>query len=339
MKQVGLNVASDPLMSAAYTGVTGGFLLISADDPGPHSSQTEQDSRFMAMFAKIPVLDPSSPREAYGMVQMGLKLSEQYSIPVMLRPTTVICHARQNVRLGDRIKLKRKASFVKNPSRLAATPRFRFALHRELNGKLEAISTRGKYQPALYNKRAKAGRLCIIASGAAYACTLDMLSELRMLDRIALYKAAMPYPLSLVFLDQLAKGFEKVLVVEETYPVIELQVPDRSRVWGKLNGYVPREGEITPDVLYPLILKFSGRTVRTEKKPKQGGHRPTLCPGCPHRASYFAIRKALPRGIYPGDIGCYTLGINLGGVDTCLCMGASVNQAAGLYHSFTTTRG
>jgi len=334
MKQVGLNVASDSLMSAAYTGVIGGFLLVSADDPGPHSSQTEQDSRFMAMFARIPVLDPSSPREAYEMVRMGLELSEQYSLPVMLRPTTMVCHARQNVGSGTVIRLKRKASFVKNPSCLAATPKFRFSLHKELNRKLEAIGEKAKYRPALINKQARAARLCIISSGAAYACTLDILSELGILDRVALYKVAMPYPIAPAFLDRLAGSFKKILVVEETYPVIELQIPDRRNVRGKLNGHVPKEGGLTPDILHPIIAGFAGRPFKRVKEPAPGGQRPTLCPGCPHRASYFAIRKAFPHGIYPGDIGCYTLGINLGGVDTCLCMGASINQAAGLYHSF-----
>jgi indolepyruvate ferredoxin oxidoreductase alpha subunit len=334
MKQVGLNVASDSLMSAAYTGVAGGFLLISADDPGPHSSQTEQDSRFMAMFAKIPVLDPSSPREAYEMVRTGLELSEQYSLPVMLRPTTMVCHARQNVGPGSAIRLKRKAAFVKNPSRLAATPKFRYVLHQELNRKLEVIGKRPRHRPALINRRAQASRLCIISSGAACACVLDMLSELKLLEKVALYKAAMPYPLSPVFLGQLAGSYKQVLVVEETYPVMELQIPDRRTVQGKLNGYVPQEGELTPDVLHPIIAKFSGSSFNRVKAPAPGGQRPTLCPGCPHRASYFAIRKAFPRGIYPGDIGCYTLGINMGGVDTCLCMGASINQAAGLYHSY-----
>jgi len=337
MKQVGLNVASDSLMSAAYTGVTGGFLLISADDPGPHSSQTEQDSRFMAMFAKIPVLDPSSPREAYEMVRVGLELSEQYSLPVMLRPTTMICHARQNVGQGTLVRLKRKADFVKNPARLAATPKFRYSLHKELNRKLDAIGKIPRYRPALINRRGKSSRLCIISSGAAYACVLDMLRELKLLEEVALYKAAMPYPVSPVFLAQLTGSFRKVLVVEETYPVIELQISDRRNVQGKLNGYVPREGELTPDVLHPIISKCSGTPHKRLKEPTPGGQRPTLCPGCPHRASYFAIRKAFPRGIYPGDIGCYTLGINIGGVDTCLCMGASINQAAGLYHSYAVS--
>lgn len=336
MKQVGLNVASDSLMSAAYTGVVGGFLIISADDPGPYSSQTEQDSRFMAMLARIPVLDPSSPREAHEMVKTGLELSEQYSIPVMLRPTTRICHARQNVSLGETVKLERKADFLKDPSRWAATPKFRYKLHKELNSKLDSISQEKKYEPVLHNSTAKAGKMCIISSGVAYSHILDILNDLELLDRIVLYKIQMPYPIPHGFLNSITKNYEKILVVEETYPVIELQIPDRRNLYGKLNGYVPREGEITPDVIYPAILKFSDIPFKTPEAPKQGGHRPSLCPGCPHRASYFAIRKGLPNALYPGDIGCYTLGINIGGVDTCLCMGASINQAAGFYHSFKT---
>jgi indolepyruvate ferredoxin oxidoreductase alpha subunit len=335
MKQVGLNVASDSLMSAAYTGVIGGFLIVSADDPGPHSSQTEQDSRLMALFAKIPVLDPASPREAYKMVGAGLELSERYGVPVMLRPTTRICHARQNVTIGRPLTLERTATFEKNPSRWAATPKFRYQLHKELNKKLDAIGRRKTLQPALHTLSAKKSKLCLISSGAAYSYVLDILVDLDLLGQVALYKVPMPHPLDSTFLGGISKGYKKILVVEETYPVIEFQMPDRRAVWGKLNGYVPRAGELTPDVIYPLVLKFSGKKEKSPPKAKPGGHRPSLCPGCPHRASYFAIRKALPKGIYPGDIGCYTLGINLGGVDTCLCMGASINQAAGFYHSFT----
>ena len=129
MKQVGLNVALDSLMSSAYTGVVGGFLLVSADDPGPHSSQTEQDSRFIAMLAKIPVLDPCSPREAHDFIATAYELSEKYEIPVLLRPTTRVCHARQNVASGKLLKNKRKAMFSKDPARWAATPKFRLNLH------------------------------------------------------------------------------------------------------------------------------------------------------------------------------------------------------------------
>ena len=139
MKQVGLNVALDPLMSAAYMGIKGGFLVISADDPGPHSSQTEQDSRLIAMLARIPVLDPDSPQQAKDMVGIAYELSEKYEIPVMLRPTTRVCHARQDILIGDIKSLGRKVEFIKDPSRWAATPKFRYHLHKELEEKLEDI--------------------------------------------------------------------------------------------------------------------------------------------------------------------------------------------------------
>jgi len=334
MKQVGLNVALDPLMSASYTGVIGGFIVVSADDPGPHSSQTEQDSRFVAMLAKIPVLDPASPRDAYEMVEIAFELSEKYSIPVMLRPTTRVCHARQNITPGKISTGKKKTKFTKDANRWAATPKFRYILHKELNKKLHAVSTAPAVQPVLYKSPKKRPELCILSSGVAYSHVLDILNDLNIHEHVALYKIPMPYPLPNTFLSAITKKYKKILVVEETYPVIELQIPDRRSVDGKLNGKVPQEGELSPDTLYPIIAKFLAVSARKLPGAKAGGQRPSLCPGCSHRASYFAIRKAFPNAIYTGDIGCYTLGINLGAVDTCLCMGASVNQAAGFYQSF-----
>ena len=122
MKQVGLNVASDPLMSASYMGVKGGFIVTSADDPGPHSSQTEQDSRMMAMMAKIPVLDPDSPRQARDMVGLAYEVSEKFNTPVMLRPTTRVCHSRQDLKLREIPEMKREANFEKDPSALGCNP-------------------------------------------------------------------------------------------------------------------------------------------------------------------------------------------------------------------------
>ncbi len=337
MKQVGLNVASDPLMSSAYTGIIGGFVLVSADDPGPHSSQTEQDSRLMAMLAKIPVFDPSSPQEAYQMVKTAVTLSEKNGIPVMIRPTTRICHARQNVKTGTIQKLKRKATFSKDPQRWAATPKYRFKLHGELNKKLAQISATKNLQPERVNKRKKAPKHCILSSGVAYSYVYDMMKDAELLDQAALYKVPMPFPLSQDFLQDLCNSYEHILVIEETYPVIEMQLPDRTNVQGKINGFIPPEGELTPDVIYPALNTFLERKTGKIPKAKPGGQRPSLCAGCPHRASYYCIKKALPKAVYPGDIGCYTLGVNLGAVDTCLCMGASINQAAGFYHSFKTS--
>lgn len=143
MKQVGLNVASDPLMSAAYMGVKGGFIVISADDPGPHSSQTEQDSRMMAMMAKIPVLDPADPAQARDLIASAYALSEAFEIPVMLRPTTRVCHSRQDLECRDIVPAPRTPDFEKNPSRWAATPKFRYQLHQQLDAS-SPTSRRGR---------------------------------------------------------------------------------------------------------------------------------------------------------------------------------------------------
>ena len=168
MKQVGLNVASDPLMSAAYMGVKGGFIVVSADDPGPISSQTEQDSRLMAMMARIPVLDPDTPHQAKEMIGMAYELSETFNSPVMLRPTTRVCHSRQDVSLENIPRKGREVKFEKDPSRWAATPRFRFHLHTEVEEKLMAMAQHKPTAPLRLNPEAASTR-AIVSSGVAAA--------------------------------------------------------------------------------------------------------------------------------------------------------------------------
>ncbi|MGE5254860.1 MAG: thiamine pyrophosphate-dependent enzyme, partial [Planctomycetaceae bacterium] len=334
MKQVGLNVACDPLMSSAYTGVKGGFLVISADDPGPHSSQTEQDSRMMAMTAKVPVLDPSNPQEAKEMVELGFQISEEFEIPVMIRPTTRVCHSRQGVGLGEIPPPAVATGFRKDPQRWAATPRYRFVLHKELNQKIEAIAK--KYGRRFFQKilgGANPSR-CILSSGVALAHTYDLLKKLELENQIALYQVKMPYPLDAGAILEKIGACKDILVIEETDPVMEMQLALRDRIKGRMDGSIPAQGELVPDVLEECIRTFAG--LSAEKRPALAGkpRRPTLCPGCPHRAAFYAIRQTFPKGIYPSDIGCYTLGLNLGAVDTVLCMGATISQAAGFYHAY-----
>ena len=173
MKQVGLNVASDPLMSAAYMGTRGGFVVVSADDPGPHSSQTEQDSRMMAMMAKMPVLDPQSPRQARDMVALAFELSETFQIPVMLRPTTRVCHARQDVQLEDIRVPDREVVFERNPQRWAATPKYRFVLHKELEQKLAKLAAYPKTKPVRLNPGARAKKAVIASGRRRRTCNRD----------------------------------------------------------------------------------------------------------------------------------------------------------------------
>ncbi len=349
MKQVGLNVAADSLMSAAYLGTTGALVIISCDDPGPHSSQTEQDTRMMARLAKVPVLDPSTPKEAREMAALALDLSEEFRIPVILRPGIRVCHARQNFQWEPLSIRNKSAVFEKNPARWAATPRFRYLLHQELNQKLIQISKKFERLKTINKHNLIKNRkypLGIVAGGVPYSIVRDLLTENQRED-IPVLKLGAPYPFPEKPAKQFLRACKKVLVLEETDTLIEYFLRDRKKVLGRLSGHVPTEGELVPQAISRVIqrvltdlgidpMEVSENTeaqelVRSLNLPIR---KPTLCPGCPHRASFFAIRKAQSKAIFTSDIGCYTLGMNLGAVDTCLDMGAGITMASGFFHAF-----
>lgn len=333
MKQVGLNVAADPFMRTAYLGVKGGMLTVVADDPGPHSSQNEQDTRLFCLQGRVPVLDPASPAEAGEMVKTGFELSEKYEMNVVLRPTTRICHSRQSVAIGAPVRLERQAHFEKDPTRWAATPPFLPGLHRKLNQKLEQIALEPELQPRFSQGDGSRSRLALIASGIVYGHLVDLLAELDLSGLCDLYQVVMPYPLSPLFIERLHNDYDRVLVLEETYPVIELQLAHPGSV-GKQNGGVPREGELTPDVVAQALAGFFGLEAPADTSLERRGQRPSLCPGCPHRAAFYSIKQCFPNGIFPSDIGCYTLGMNLGAVNTVHCMGACISQGVGFYQAY-----
>ncbi len=332
MKQVGLNVAADPFMRTAYLGVKGGMLTIVADDPGPHSSQNEQDSRLFCLQGRVPVIDPASPAEAKALIQPAFELSEQYEMNIVLRPTTRICHSRQNVVLDPPLPLQRRADFQKDPARWAATPAFLPALHRSLNAKLEKLAAEAAWQPRRHQGDGSAPRTALVASGIAFSNLLDLLAELELSGKIDLYQVLMPYPLSPAFSGELHNRYDRVLVLEETYPVIEMQLAHPGAA-GRQSGFVPREGELTPDVMHQVLARFLDLDPPAPPEERRG-QRPSLCPGCPHRAAFYSIKKCFPEGIFPSDIGCYTLGMNLGAVNTVHCMGACISQGAGFYHAY-----
>ena len=353
MKQVGLNVAADSLMSAAYMGTVGGLVIISCDDPGPHSSQTEQDTRFMARLAKVPVLDPSNPQEAREMVVLAMDISQEFRIPVILRPAIRVCHARQNISFNPIKKNNQKAHFKKDPKRWAATPRFRLILHRELNNKLDEI--RKKFESlSPYNfhnlEPGKRYPLGIIAGGVPYSVVADIFSEENRTD-IPVLKIGAPFPFPEGLAIEFMSACERVLVIEETDTLIEYLLRERDKVSGRLSGHVPPEGELVPHVVHRIINNVLGEsglkqfymdedheTIELMESLQLPVRKPTLCAGCPHRPAFFAIRKARPKAIFASDIGCYTLGLNLGAVDTCLDMGAAITMASGFYHSFAQDR-
>ena len=349
MKQVGLNVASDSLMSSAYTGVIGGMVVISCDDPGPLSSQTEQDSRFFAMFAKVPAYDPATPQEAKEMVKEAFELSETYQIPVILRSTIKVSHAKQSVKISPVKVVDRQAGFKKDPERWAATPKYRLILHKKLNETLKKIRERFE-QDSRWNYEVKASReasLGIITGSVSFAVLMDILEELSLRKDINILKIGTPFPLPQKRVAEFIERHKKVLVVEETDSVIETQITDKSKVLGRLTGHIPLQGELSPDVMYDILAKVlkelgiadlekSGddRLLKLIEDLNIDVRRPTLCAGCPERAAFFAIKKALPRAIYSSDIGCYTLGLNLKAVDTVLDMGAGITLASGFYHAY-----
>ncbi len=350
MKQVGLNVAADPMMSSAYTGVKGGFVIICADDPGPHSSQTEQDTRMFGMFAKIPVLDPAGPDEARRMVPFAFELSEKYEIPVIIRPALRVCHGRESTKLATPIILDRKANFEKDTHRWAATPRYRLALHHKLNEKIASVKNdfEANSEYNFVDNPDADSKIGIVAAGMPYATIRDILKERGTFEKVPILKIGTAYPFPQKTIEDFAAKYETVLVVEEPDSVIEMQLAMRGNVLGRHNGAVPEAGELSGTVLTQTIGKvlhdagtieepwvISTETQKVVSDLELPIRPASLCPGCPHRSSFYSIRKTFgKKGIYTSDIGCYTLGINLDAVDTCLDMGAAISMATGFYHAY-----
>ncbi len=350
MKQVGLNVAADPALSSAYVGVVGGLILIVADDPGPHSSQTEQDSRLFALFAKIPALDPATPQEAKEMVAQAFELSERYQIPVLLRPTVRVCHSEQLIACKPVTAPLRTASFAKDPRRWAATPRARMELHRQLVEKLAAIEKEFETWPGNHVRFAGEGSsqrapLGVVVAGVCCGYLDDLLQPLDLAGRLPVLKIATAYPLPRLLVENFAERCERLLVLEETDATVELQIRLPIPVWGRLSTHIPAYGELTPEVLEKALVA-AAEEARVPIKARTAGslraavgaldlpvRRPTLCSGCGHRSAFYGLRRAFPAAIFPGDIGCYTLGLNQGAVDTVHDMGASISMAAGFYHA------
>jgi indolepyruvate ferredoxin oxidoreductase alpha subunit len=246
-------------------------------------------------------------------------------VPVILRPTTRVCHARQPVVPGPLETGERPARFQKDPARWAATPRFRFRLHGELNAKLEAL--RVENETSLFNEESEGeGPLGIIAAGHAWATVHDVLREEG--RAVPLLKIGTPFPLPLALVGAFIERFERVLVLEEPDAAIETQIPDRRKVQGRLTGDVPSHGELTPEVVASIL------GIAPAPPPLPGGPPPQLCAACGHRSAFLAVHEALPKAIYSGDIGCYTLGVNQETLDTCLDMGASITLATGFHGAY-----
>lgn len=331
MKHVGLNVAADPLMTSSSTGTKGGFVILSADDPFAHSSQNEQDSRMYAKFAQIPCLDPASVQEAHDFIKNAWDISEKFALPVLFRPTTRICHSKSDVELGAPMPSERKGAFEKNPKQYVVVPAHTRPLHAELTKKQDGVA---KYLvDAGYNRAEIRGKKAVIAGGISASYVEEILPE-----DISFVKIG-AYPIDRKWLAEVVAQHEEILVVEELMPVIEeavLAAANGVAVHGKLDGTLPHEGEFSTALVAKALaaVGFAENTYPESPVPAEVPARPAiLCPGCLHRSVFYAMKKVFKDGIFPSDIGCYTLGLQLGAVDTTICMGASITVGSGIAHS------
>lgn len=357
MKQVGLNVASDPLMSLEYIGVKGGMVVLVADDPGPISSQTEQDTRTFAMFSKVPVFDPSSVSEAYEMIQEAFDFSEKYGTPVFFRATTRVDHGYEALEVKDpeEYYVNKPEGFVKDPSRWVIFPRLsvkNHALIEKRNADLKGVFSEYHRNKVLWEEDTAKCRKGIATQGVNFMYTLDSLHD----KNARVMRVATPFPFPEKLALEFLAGLDEVLCIEELDPVIErvltyvcgkysLDV----RIRGKLTGDIPPSGENSMEIVKGALTEF----LRSEEEDSAEGTKeiaaaelpqppalpvrpPVLCAGCPHRASFYAVKAAMrgKKTIYCGDIGCYTLGnaAPLDMCDTCLCMGAGIGIAQGVGH-------
>lgn len=344
MKQVGLNVASDPLMSLAYIGVKGGMVILVADDPGPISSQTEQDTRHFASFSKLPCFDPSSVQEAYDMIQQAFEYSERYHTPVLFRPTTRVCHGYASIEVKDESEYKENQpeGFVRDPSKWVIFPRLSFKAHGDIekrNTELSKVFSESGLDPVFKGE----GRRGIATHGISYTYTKEALKALDI--SVPLFKVGTPFPFPEEAAKAFLEGLDEVLCIEELDPIIERELIYvcgkfglKTKIYGKQTGNIPAAGENTCASVKRAAAGFMGIDLPAEEKaddvPPLPVRPPVLCAGCPHRASFYAVKQAMKgsKSVFCGDIGCYTLGnaMPLDMVDTCLCMGAGVNITQGI---------
>ena len=318
MKHVGVNVASDPLYTISYGGVNGGLVLVAADDPGLYSSQNEQDTRCVARAAQVPVLEPSDSQEAKDMMKLAFELSEKYDTPMILRTTTRLSHSQGPVTLEDRVEIEDKP-YERNPAKFVMMPGNAKGRHIYVEKRLKQMA---EDACTMSINRAEYGDTSIgfIASGIAYQYVKEVFPNASVL------KLGLVHPLPRKLIEEFASKVDRLIVFEELEPVYEEQI----KSWGiRCEGkeLFTVQGEYSANMLRKAVLK---EKVETREPAQVPARPPILCPGCPHRSTYYVLKKL---GIHAaGDIGCYTLGAvaPLNVVDTTVCMGASISTLHGM---------
>ena len=339
MKHVGLNVAADPMMTLAYSGVRGGMLILSADDPSAHSSQNEQDNRYYSTLALLPMMEPSTPQEAKDMVSEAYRVSEELTLPLIYRTTTRVNHARGVVNLSDRTQPVAKGHFDKDVVRFVNVPanaRVNRKRLLELYAKAVELS-----EASPLNFIEGDGDIGVITSGVSYTYVKEFVKG------VSILKIGFTNPLPEKKIASFIQGKEAIIVVEELEPFMEDQVLRICAqnhidvpVYGKRTGHLPRAWEFSPDTLSGIrdlvqVEEFSeplpASTVKLPSRP------PTLCAGCPHRGLFGATKKAVGSKdvVYCSDIGCYTLGVQppFNAADFIICMGGGAGAAGGFDQS------
>ncbi len=347
MKHVGLNVASDSFMSVVYAGVNGGMIVFSADDPSMFSSQNEQDNRHYARIANIPMMEPSNPQEIKDLMRYGYELSEEFQIPVLMRTTTRVSHMRGIVELDQPQKHQKTGHFNKDPERFVLVPSTARKMHESLVSKMAEIENVANDSPLnkIFDEGSKIG---VITSGSAFNYVMDVIDENNLNVNILKITFSYPFPEKKVL--EFMEGLQSVIIVEEVDPVMEKEVfaikgkyELKVKVHGKLDGTLPLIFEYNPDTIFEGLNKI----IKTNLDYKEiyepdiplPARPPQLCPGCPHRAAYYSVKKAGEKlnldVIYPTDIGCYTLGIEspYETADYLLSMGSSIGTSCGFSKS------
>ena len=320
MKHVGVNVAADPLYTFSYTGVNAGLVLVSADDPGMHSSQNEQDNRGYGRFAKMPVIEPSDSQEALDFTRLAFDISEEFDTPVMLRVTTRLSHSQTLVETGERVEVGLKG-YKKDAPKYVMLPGFARLRHVEVEKRILQLK---EYAETMDLNRIEWGdkKIGIITSGVCYQYLREVMPE------VSVLKLGMVNPLPENLIRSFAAEVDRLIVLEELEPVIEEQL----KAWGlKVEGkeLFTLLGEYSPEMIEEVLLGVSsgkGFGLDKEIPPRP----PLMCPGCPHRGVFHTLKKMKLHVM--GDIGCYTLGAlsPLDGMDACVCMGASIGMALGM---------
>ncbi len=341
MKHVGLNVAADPLMSLAYIGTPGGLVILSADDPGCHSSQNEQDNRYYARLAGLPCFEPCTAQEAKDMAREAFQLSRRWQQPVLLRTTTRLNHLRGQVVFGPVEPTISKGEFAKHPERFVPLPAIARKRHPVLLEQLDGLAREADRSE--WNRVSGGGRTGVVVSGMARAYLRDALADMGLEEDPAILELGMSYPLPREFLREFLSGLDRVLVLEELEPLLETELRALCQERGlqlEIRGKgedLTRLGEYSTSSVRSALARFMGLS-ETDGEPCRGeanlpGRPPNLCPGCPHRAVYYAVRQIFgDEAIYSSDIGCYTLGFQPPhrAADFLFCMGSSVSGGTGM---------